>query len=97
MKSDIWSLGCVIYEMTTLEPPFKAEDMEGLFKAVTTGKFQPISTQYSKELGQLIRLLLHPKPKNRPSTNKIIASLLIKRKIEELSLQVENGLEDTKS
>lgn len=46
-KSDIWSFGCVIYEMCQLEPPFKAKDMGLLFKNVTGGKYQPISPIYS--------------------------------------------------
>lgn len=68
--------------MTTLDPPFKAEDMEGLFKAITLGVYPPINAKYSKELGHMIKLMLQQKSKSRPSAEKILASTLIMKKIE---------------
>ena len=46
-SADIWSLGCVLYEMTTLKPPFRAEDMSGLYKKVIKGYYPKIPTIYS--------------------------------------------------
>lgn len=66
-KSDLWSLGCVLYEMAALKPPFDASDMKTLFKKVNKGTFQKISTSYSQELANLISSLLRVNPKERPS------------------------------
>ena len=53
-RSDIWSLGCVIYEMTALAPPFTANDMKGLYKKVTKGIYSKIPSRYSSELAIMI-------------------------------------------
>ena len=57
-KSDIWSLGCVMYEATTLKPPFVAKDMPGLYRQVTRGVYPSIPAQYTGDLSSLFRTLL---------------------------------------
>lgn len=58
VKSDIWSLGCVLYEMIALRPPFTSEDMAGLFKKVTKGYISRIPKVYSHDLWQLVKALI---------------------------------------
>ena len=57
-KSDIWSLGCVLYEMVTLMPPFRATSMQGLSQKVIKGVYDPIPSNYSADLSQIIRSCL---------------------------------------
>ena len=66
-KSDIWSLGCVLYEMTTLKPPFRANDMQSLYKKVLKGIFPKIPCTYSRDLAGIIKSLLQVTPHMRPS------------------------------
>ena len=80
-KSDIWSLGCVLYEMVTLKPPFRAEDMASLYKKVLKGIYPKIPGEFSQDLSNMIRLLLQVSAHNRPTAGKRLNPVITFTKI----------------
>ncbi|XP_034362464.1 serine/threonine-protein kinase Nek8 isoform X2 [Arvicanthis niloticus] len=75
-KSDIWALGCVLYELASLKRAFEAANLPALVLKIMSGTFAPISDRYSPELRQLVLSLLSLEPSQRPPLSHIMAQPL---------------------
>ena len=68
-KSDIWSAGCVIYELAALRAPFEATNHIQLAKKIMSGKIDRLPSRYSDELQRTIEWMLSNDKERRPSVD----------------------------
>ncbi|AWP03084.1 putative serine/threonine-protein kinase Nek4 [Scophthalmus maximus] len=80
-KSDVWALGCCVYEMSTLKHAFNAKDMNSLVYRIVEGKLPQMPSRYDPQLGDLIKSMLCKRPEDRPDVKLILRQPFIKRQI----------------
>ena len=83
-KSDIWSIGCILYQMAALEMPFQGKNIKEVYYNLKNVNIPPLPEIYSEELMIIIKKLLKLEPDKRPSTKEILNDEIIKNKMEEM-------------
>ncbi|NXU32393.1 NEK5 kinase, partial [Thalassarche chlororhynchos] len=94
-KTDIWSLGCVLYELCALKHPviltvlfllfslikFEGNSLHQLVLKICRGHFHPVSPNYSYDLRILISQLFKISPRDRPSINSVLRKPFLQKLI----------------
>ncbi|XTI89002.1 kinase-like protein [Cenococcum geophilum] len=78
LYSDIWSLGCIVYELCARAPPFNAKTHWDLIQKIKAGRVAPIPSCYSAELQKVINSCLQTVPDRRPDTAQLLNLPIVK-------------------
>lgn len=79
--SDIWALGCVLYEMCALRVPFEANDMNQLVRRIVSTTPARIPSSYSREMGDLCAGMLSRDQQRRPTATTLVQLPLLQKQI----------------
>ncbi|KAK3535789.1 hypothetical protein QTP70_021103 [Hemibagrus guttatus] len=81
-KSDIWALGCLLYELCALKPAFIAKNLLSLFYKIIKGEYSQVPASYSDSLHTLIEKMLCLIPENRPGASCVLAMSYVQEQLE---------------
>ena len=86
-KSDVWALGCILYELCTFNHPFDARSQGALILKILNNKPDPIDNYYSQDLNDLIFMLLDKNYEKRPTCAEILKKNIVINKMKVLGLK----------
>ena len=82
LKSDIWSLGCVLYEIISLHCPFRGENVVELYNKILVGEFSRIPNKFSDELNWIVLHMINLDIDKRLSCDELLRCQYIKKRNE---------------
>ena len=80
-KIDIWSVGCIIYEMCCLVCPFRSTSILKLALLINKGEYKPIPDIYSDNLSNIISKMIIVNPTKRFNCDKLLKIPFLVEKI----------------
>ena len=82
-KSDVWSLGCLLYELCELHPPFEAKTHVQLAMKIKNGKVERIHEMYSDELWRCIKRMLKVDVEKRADVDEVMNMPMVYLRVKE--------------
>lgn len=92
-KSDVWALGCVLYEVCALKRAFESSSLAGLIYRIVNDKHDQIPTFYSQALNDLISQLLAKAVDSRPAVSDLSAVPYVNQYLQKQELAMSNPME----
>lgn len=80
-SSDVWAMGCILFEMAALRVPFDAANIRALVTKITRGPTPVIPSRYSQDLQRLCGDLLQREEKRRPSSADVLRYTIVQAEI----------------
>uniref|UniRef100_A0A8D8TCH2 non-specific serine/threonine protein kinase n=1 Tax=Cacopsylla melanoneura TaxID=428564 RepID=A0A8D8TCH2_9HEMI len=77
LKSDIWALGCLIYELCVFKPPFHGDNIRQLSQQIIDNGFPRIPAHYSDDLHQIVLYMLSKNNQLRPNIETLLQHSLV--------------------
>ena len=82
LKSDIWSLGCVLYEVISLHCPFRGENVVELYNKILIGEYCRIPNKFSDELNWIVNHMINSDVNKRFSCDELLNCEYIKKRMD---------------